>query len=845
LSLGVAVAVLAFAGPAWANIQSSGDIAPVVNPLDATTQGLPTLGNFLDISLAANADAQTFFEGITDQSGARTSKNFNVLVGPSHFGQLLISGNTQLRQGTLIIGGIVLNSNGGDTAQGFTADPLHTHGTGFVRITDPGSLYNNDPSILPFGLPASFSTYRTPDQNGFDLYVGRTGAGTLQIDTGGAAEIQDSIVVGDQSGATGTIIVDGSSSFLGNSGNLPVSGDPSDPGMMVIGRRGSGTMSVTNGAQVIANAPQTTGSNTTLVAAAIGSDPTTTSVPQTQAGGLGNVTVDGVGTKWAISGGSLQVGGFDSIGINTGPGTADVAGNNLLQSNQSTDYVSNAGHGTLNVNNGAVVAINLQGPNSQSAMPLDMLIGQYGTINLNGGSIEVNNQLSNDPINPIQELQFVRTINDGLITGSGTITTGQFDNRSLGRIRVNAGQTLLINSTSQFTANDLATPFRETMQNYGLIEVLGTDQARAELEFQRSSPAPIGGTPDLPRPFINFQQTTAPTNGGRQVGAIIAQSATLRFDSGLQNQSFLVFNAGTNIVTGNIVNCSNAVGNPDACTLSLSPGAVIGQGQILINGPSVATFPQGVTTAGPITNVTFENAVTGGGAVITTGVVNVTHKDSPTISGLYQVNAGGSVTVFGDLTLSNGADVQVAIGASFNVTGNLIFDTGLVKLSPIITSTTGLHAGDLFPILTYGGQILPPSTSFTTIPLDLGNGLTIIPLDPATTPHLIEVKVTSSAALPMNDADLDGNGIVDANDLAIWRTRYGLTGLGDVNGDGRVDLADYTIIRDHFGLAMGAGAGAGSSATVPEPASVMLAFMGSVLAAAMISKRRMHERAGQ
>ena len=57
---------------------------------------------------------------------------------------------------------------------------------------------------------------------------------------------------------------------------------------------------------------------------------------------------------------------------------------------------------------------------------------------------------------------------------------------------------------------------------------------------------------------------------------------------------------------------------------------------------------------------------------------------------------------------------------------------------------------------------------------------------------------------PVNDADLNGDGIVNDADLAIWRARFGLMGLGDVNGDGIVDAADYTIIRDHFGHPSGA-----------------------------------------
>ena len=344
----------------------------------------------------------------------------------------------------------------------------------------------------------------------------------------------------------------------------------------------------------------------------------------------------------------------------------------------------------------------------------------------------------------------------------------------------------------------------------------------------------------MTRPFLNFQQATPPANGGRQVGAIVAQSATLRFQSGLQNQSFLVFNSGTNVVSGAILNCSNGAGNPDGCSPSQTGGSVIGQGVIQIKGPPIIILPQGVSAAGPATNVTFENALTGGGTFSTTGLVNVTFKDSPTISGLYQLGAGGAVTVVGDLTLADGANLQLSFGSSFDVTGNLLFNPGFVRISPVIPSGTVLAAGETFSLLTYGGQILPTTVTFSTISFDLGNGLTLVPIQPADTPHAIVVRIVSAAALPVNDADLDGNGIVNANDLAIWRSRFGMMGLGDVNGNGIVDAADYTIIRDHFGRPMGAGAGSGfgSSGAVPEPSSLALLMVGGVLALAARSRAR-------
>lgn len=823
----VGLALAAGSRPAFGSVLTNGNVLPADNPFTLDVdEGIPVDGNFIDPTIAA--DQQVNFEGRLDTKGNidptdDTNVNFDVIVGQTSFGVLLISGESALRDGNLIIG---------DSGQvGGASGPVR-QGTGVVRITGFGSLYNNDPAIIPPGLPTNFSSVapRTAEAGaatGFDVYVGKTGTGTLEISAGGRAEIQDAVIVGDAAGSSGTLTVDGVDSFLG-SGGFTAGAAVGVLHQMVIGHLGTGAMSITNGGQVYALGPNPAQAAQFLIAAVIGSDPTTLGQPVPFAGGQGTVTVDGLGSKW-ITGGTLQVGGFNDDKFANSPPTQDIAG-------ATVQYPGNAGHGTLNVNNGGLV--NVIPPTiltGTTNLTLDVVVGLYGQINLNGGTIHIDNGSFNNGgggQTATPAIKTYRLLNDGMVSGSGTLSVGQFLNRSLGQVHVAASQTLVVNITGSFAvpAQD-----QELMSNYGLIDVLGTDQNRAEIDFNYT-PSNVTGSNNITRPFINFQQAVAPTNGGRRVGAIVAQSATLRFQSGLQNQSFLVFNSGTNVVSGAILNCSGAAGNPDGCSPSQAAGSVVGQGVIQIKGPPVVILPQGVSAAGPATNVTFENALTGGGTFSTTGLVNVTFKDSPTISGLYQLGAGAAVTVVGDLTLANGADLQLAFGSSFDVTGNLLFNSGFVRISPIIPSGTVLMAGEMFSLLTYGGQILPPSVTFTTIPFDLGNGLTLIPIQPITTPHSIMVKIVSSAAMPVNDADLDGNGIVNANDLAIWSSRFGMMGLGDVNGDGIVDAADYTIIRDHFGRPMGAGAGSGGA--VPEPSSLALLMVGGVLALAARSRAR-------
>ena len=635
---------------------------------------------------------------------SRTSPSAKPVSAPS-----LISGQSALRYEDLIIG---------DQGQiGGPTGPTR-RGTGVVRITGFASLYNNDyniipPEVSPPNVTSFGSTRAADDTDGFDVFVGRAGTGTLEITAGARAEIEDAAILGDLSNSAGTLVVDGVDSFFGSGGFQGNAG--STQHLMIIGHLGTGTMSVTNGGQVYALAPKATAQY--IVAAVIGGDPTSDQQPQPFPGGQGSATVDGLGSKWIV-GGSLQVGGFDSTKITNPPATQDLPG-------AMVQYPSNSGHGILNVNKGALV--NVVSPTvttSQGSLDLDVLVGLNGQIQLAGGTLQIDNGAvtSGSGQQAIPSITTYRLLNDGMVGGSGTITIGQFRNRSLGQVHVAAGDKLVVNSTGDFIAN--STTSEQLLSNYGLMDVLGTETTRAELDFN-ASPTPITGSTTVPRPFVNFQQAVAPTNGGRQIGQITVQDGTLRFQSGLENHGFLAFTGGRNVVSGKVFNC---FGNDPACVAAPTNGA----GTVSVSGNG--------------TSVTFEDNTFLAGNFQVLGINNtVSFKDPPVISGLFNVQSPtANISVIGDLILANGADVRVAVGAIFNVTDNLIIQPGFIRISPLISGLGNFAPGDLFTIMTYGGSILPSDVTFTTTPLNLGNGLTLIPLQPADTPHLIVVKIVSS-----------------------------------------------------------------------------------------------------
>src|SRR5690606_30826050 len=109
-------------------------------------------------------------------------------VGIKSSGALLMSGESMLRYGYLVIGGgVTSNSPGALDPILMAADdgdpnpPGFRSGRGIVRIEGFGTVYNNDPWINPY------PGYVFPEDNkrslttGFDAYVGLTGNGTLSI----------------------------------------------------------------------------------------------------------------------------------------------------------------------------------------------------------------------------------------------------------------------------------------------------------------------------------------------------------------------------------------------------------------------------------------------------------------------------------------------------------------------------------------------------------------------------------------------------------------------------------------------------------------------------------------
>jgi T5SS/PEP-CTERM-associated repeat protein len=829
----VVAALLLSARAAEATVLINGDVTP-------------SAGNFADPSVDPNpvtaAANQVTWEGILDVA-ANTNVNTDVYVGRTASGILQIS-QVELRDMNLVIGDSV------------KAGTLTQVGNGTVYITGLGSLFNNDPNRNPPNLPANFKSKqpRTGENSGhyvtnstgtnltttndgldgynagFDMYVGKSGNGTLRIDAFGRAEIADAVLVGDSAGATGNVVVDGFNSVLMNGGAKDY-GNTTETSfhMTIIGRQGTGNLTISNGATMATQTFLSSGGGGTqgAVAASLGSSPYTllaSGGTTMDAGGTGTATITGSGSKWVV-GGSFQVGGFD---IGSGTGGVFSTGGDLEGDN--TTYGSQAGKGTLYVNDGGLVQINnaadVVAGSGGVQTPLLLAIGRFGTVQLNGGTIQVGSALGNSGGGQNQATpDTVQVINDGLITGTGTINTGVFRNRYLGQVRVDAGQSLVVNSSSSFLTAGGATP-SEPLTNYGHIQVFGNSQAQAQLEFVRAP----GDRPFLNLPLV-ATSATAPTPPAFVGGQISAQYANLRFGSGLQNQSILAFTAGTNNVTGRVVNLALDTSDTES-------GGETAQGDA---GETTQVLVSGSTT----TAVFADDLAFGTGAdlnLVDGGKVVVLNQHSFTLSGNLGINLSYThpslITVAGDVGIGSGTT-----------------DLSLNLASDALHS---LKHGDSFQLISFGGDIgnvnitnpNNPIPDLTKLPvfadIDVSpdvfalyglvpqiqfsnEGVYAVFLDPT------KVGPGAGAVAP----DFNGDGVVDLKDFAIWQAHVGIrSGAsvldGDADGDGDVDGADFLKWQRNVGKVMpwtGSGSGSGSSSqlsAVPEPTSLMLLACGSL-----------------
>jgi hypothetical protein len=180
----------------------------------------------------------------------------------------------------------------------------------------------------------------------------------------------------------------------------------------------------------------------------------------------------------------------------------------------------------------------------------------------------------------------------------------------------------------------------------------------------------------------------------------------------------------------------------------------------------------------------------------------------------------------------NSIDAFVGALAENHVPGTSV---GAMLLASLADQFSRLRDGDRF---------------FYTGDPDLRTALveSVVDLDNLTLASVIRANtaltnVQDDVFFALQSADFDGDGDVDAVDLATWHAGFGTTSgathaQGDANADGAVDAADLLAIQKQFGVSSALAASRSAAGVVPEPSSLC----GALLAAALVGRIRRRRR---
>jgi len=217
----------------------------------------------------------------------------------------------------------------------------------------------------------------------------------------------------------------------------------------------------------------------------------------------------------------------------------------------------------------------------------------------------------------------------------------------------------------------------------------------------------------------------------------------------------------------------------------------------------VMYFPAGLTNDGSLTI---------GGDSTLHGVI--------TSSGSITVLSDSEATIVGDLMFSGGL-LALTIGdaaGTLDVTGSVDLTSTILALD--YAAGVASQVGDTYQILQAGSSI---AGSFPTSAVADGR-LWDIDLVGSS------LFATATGGLPIAmGPDFNGDGVVNALDLAIWEANFGAMGpagsldmFGDADMDGDVDGSDYFQILTNFGMPFPVSA---ATTAVPEPATLALALL--------------------
>ena len=555
-----------YSGTGWFTAQSGGQVQAVntyvghlagsTGTATVTGAGSSWTGNGFFIGNGGNGTFNVL-------SGGTLTANANSFIGYS-------AGST----GTLNVDGAgskfsLLNNSlffvGGSGLSGAPS------GTGVVNVTNGGELDMNG-SVTFLGVSSGAGTMNFDDGKwnpGSAVEVGFSGTGTVNISNGSNVQLNGQIIVGDCTCATGTVTVTGAGSQFSSIANLDV----------LIGNGGKGTFNVLNGgsASFLSNVVlgHDSGSSGTVNVQSGSSFTTNTNNLTVGLNGLGTVNVDGAGSQLTTTG--LFVGNNHGTGIVniTNGGVVNASGVVGLGNNHSDAFgtvtVSGAGSqfnstditsgdiaigvdgtGVFNVLNGATASfatdlflgfgagsgtVNVQSGGHFTTTG-NLIVGLNGTgaVNVTGGGSQLNVGggifIGEDGTGTVNVTNGASaTITGGAFLGDCFCALGTVIVSGAGSTWTSAGATIGGLGTGQFNVLNGASAtlgdiFVGTSFGTGTLKVDATSQVNGTSYTQGANGTFNVGISPTGNGKVTVTGTIDLTNGGGGSGALIVDAKT-------------------------------------------------------------------------------------------------------------------------------------------------------------------------------------------------------------------------------------------------------------------------------------------------------------------------------
>jgi hypothetical protein len=296
----------------------------------------------------------------------------------------------------------------------------------------------------------------------------------------------------------------------------------------------------------------------------------------------------------------------------------------------------------------------------------------------------------------------------------------------------------------------------------------------------------------------------------------------------------------------------NAPNTSIVATETSTLAAPLATGAITLGGIEVAASKT-LTFDSPSTDIQVTNLDLGGGSQIlsteTRYVPDPLHNDRDvtiTVSG--KLAAGGGVGRIGDsddddsntnLTLADGSVFEWTFSDGddyIDLAGNLTLESGELGITINLIDGGGTTTGPADVQMVWMGNEDISIPEDITINKPTGSGWTFGDLVYDGEYLVLTGLVTGTVTHTPGDAT--GDHIVDADDLAIFKAQFGLTGIADLSADfdddTDIDLADFAILRGNWGAGVGSAPEIGD--VTPEPATIIVMLAAGL--PALLKRRR-------